>query len=112
MKFAFNALHKILFALIVCLGLYYVCDYIQEGYSGRRRRGGHDRRHHGGHRRHHGRHGRHGRHHYYSPRNVFYPTYDDSDVYVYPVYDYRYTNQDGFLNYLRWLFGYPPTLYR
>lgn len=123
MNFRLNTLHKVLVATIVCIGLFYVCRYIQEGYSGRSRRGAGSRgRHRGA-----GSRGRHrgsrsrGRHyggsrrrHYYPRQNIFYPEYYYTpDTYVYPVYDYpddRYHNT-RFMNYLRWLFGYPQPTY-
>jgi hypothetical protein len=121
MNLKLNTLHKVLVTAIVCIGLFYVCRYIQEGYSGRNRRGsrgGSRGRHHGGSRgRHHG--GSRGRHHggshrrhYYPQRNIFYPEYYYTpDTYVYPVYDYENKNNTNFINYLRWLLGYPQTTY-
>lgn len=86
-------MHKALFVLLFCIGLFYVYQYIQEGYRGRggRGRGRWDRGYYGGPRR----------------RIFYYPTYlqgyETPNVYIYPAPTSYVAN---FNNYLRRLFRY------
>lgn len=94
-----TSLYMALFVLLFCIGLFYVYQYIQEGYGGRGGRGGRGRGI--------GR-GR-GRGYYGGPRRsvFYYPTYfqdyNPPDVYIYPV---QTSYVASFNDYLRWLFGY------
>jgi len=109
MKNIVNQLFWVFVGVVVFIALYYSSEVIQEGYSGRKRRGSHRR--HGPHRRHrrspryYGRPYYHDRPYYYG-RPYYYDSYYRPDVYVYPVYNpYK---SSSFTDYLRWLFGYPP----
>lgn len=100
-------MYKALFVLLFCIGLFYVYQYIQEGFGGRGGRGGMGR---GGWGRGIGRGGwGRGRGYYGGPRRsvFYYPTYfqdyDTPDVYIYPV---QTSYVASFTDYLRWLFGY------
>ena len=102
-------MYKALFVLLFCIALFYVYQYIQEGFGGRggggrgmgRGRGigrGWGR----------GGIGR-GRGYYGGPRRsiFYYPTYfqdyNRPDVYIYPT---QTSYAASFDDYLRWLFGY------
>ena len=98
-------MYKALFVLLFCIALFYVYQYMQEGFGGRGRgmggrgmgmgrgRGGWGR----------------GRGYYGGPRRhiFYYPTYlqdyNTSDVYIYPA---QTSYVASFNDYLRWLFGY------
>ena len=111
-------MYKALFVLLFCIALFYVYQYMQEGFGGRggggrggrgmggrgmgmggrgmgmgRGRGGWGR----------------GRGYYGGPRRhiFYYPTYlqdyNTSDVYIYPA---QTSYVASFNDYLRWLFGY------
>ena len=98
-------MYKALFVLLFCIALFYVYQYMQEGFGGRGRgmggrgmgmgrgRGGWGR----------------GRGYYGGPRRhiFYYPTYlqdyNASDVYIYPA---QTSYVASFNDYLRWLFGY------
>ena len=103
-------MYKALFVLLLCIALFYVYQYIQEGFGGGGRggrgmggRGGIGMRHGGR-----GGWGR-GRGYYGGPRRhiFYYPTYlqdyNTSDVYIYPA---QTSYVASFNDYLRWLFGY------
>ena len=100
-----TSLYMALFVLLFCIGLFYIYQYIQEGFGrggrgmgmggrgmGRpgmgMRRGGWGM---GGPR----------RHIFYYP--TYFQDYDTPDVYIYPV---QTSYATGFNDYLRWLFGY------
>lgn len=99
--------YTFLVALLVCIGLFYSYQYIQEEFAGR---GGGGRG--GGRGRGRGWGGGWGRRHYPRGSSYYYPTYyqdyDTPDVYIYPVQNFAddvpYTT--SFSDYLRWLFGY------
>lgn len=103
-------MYKALFVLLFCIGLYYIYQYIQEGFGGRGGRGGRGM---GGRGMRHGGwgmgRGRWGRGYYGGPRRsvFYYPTYlqdyDTPDVYIYPA---QTSYVASFNDYLRWLFGY------
>jgi hypothetical protein len=96
-------MYKALFVLLFCIALFYVYQYIQEGFGGR---GGGGRGGRGGWGR--GGIGR-GRGYYGGPRRhiFYYPTYfqdyNRPDVYIYPT---QTSYAASFNDYLRWLFGY------
>jgi hypothetical protein len=101
-------MYKALFVLLFCIALFYVYQYIQEGYGGRGGRGGWGR----GMGRGIGRGGWGrgiGRGYYGGPRRrvFYYPTYFQDyttpDVYIYPA---KTSYVASFNDYLRWLFGY------
>ncbi len=99
-------MYKALFVLLFCIALFYVYQYMQEGFGGRGGRGiGMGR-------------GRGigrgwgrgiGRGYYGGPRRriFYYPTYfqdyNRPDVYIYPT---QTSYVASFNDYLRWLFGY------
>jgi len=104
--YTMTSLYAALFLLLCFIGLFYIYQYVEEGYGGRGGRGGGI-----------GRGGGWGRGGYYGGgyygggrRNMFYyPTYfqdyNTPDVYIYPVQrEVPYT--PTFRDYLRWLFGY------
>lgn len=102
-----TSLYMALFVFLCCIGLFYVYQYIQEGFGGRGRggrgigmgrgwgRGGWGRGI--------------GRGYYGGPRRriFYYPTYfqdyNTPDVYIYPA---QTSYVASFNDYLRWLFGY------
>lgn len=97
-----TSLYMALFVLLFCIGLFYIYQYIQEGFGrggrgmGMGGRGMGIRR------------GR-GRGYYGGPRRrvFYYPTYlqgyDAPEVYIYPA---QTSYVASFNDYLRWLFGY------
>ena len=99
-------MYKALFVLLLCIALFYVYQYMQEGFGGRGGRGGIGMRHggRGGIGRGWGRGG-----YYGGPRRsvFYYPTYfqdyNTPDVYIYPT---QTSYAASFNDYLRWLFGY------
>ena len=114
-----TSLYAALFLLLCFIGLFYIYQYVEEGYGGRGGRGGGMGRGigggvgRGGIGRGWGRGGGIGRGGGYyggGRRNIFYyPTYfqdyDTPDVYIYPAQrEVPYT--PTFRDYLRWLFGY------
>ena len=96
-----SSMYVALFVLLCCIGLFYIYQYIQEGYGGRGRGGGIGM----------GRGMGMGRGYYGGPRRsvFYYPTYfqdyDTPDVYIYPAQN-NVTYTPSFRDYLRWLFGY------
>jgi hypothetical protein len=96
-------MYKALFVLLFCIALFYVYQYMQEGFGGRGGRGMGRGRGIGM------RHGGWGRGYYGGPRRrvLYYPTYfqdyNRPDVYIYPV---QTSYAASFNDYLRWLFGY------
>lgn len=123
--------YTFLVALLVCIGLFYSYQYIQEEFAGRGGGGGRgggrggvgrgggrgwggrgSGRGWGGRGRGRGWGGGWGGRHYPRGSSYYYPTYyqdyDTPDVYIYPVQNFAddvpYTT--SFSDYLRWLFGY------
>ena len=97
-------MYKALFVLLFCIALFYVYQYMQEGFGGRggggrgmgRGRGigrgwGRGRGYYGGPR----------RHIFYYP--TYFQDYNRPDVYIYPT---QTSYSASFNDYLRWLFGY------
>ena len=107
-------MYKVLFVLLFCIALFYVYQYIQEGFGGRGGggRGGRGMGH-GGRGTGRGGIGRggwgRGGGYYGGPRRsvFYYPTYfqdyNRPDVYIYPT---QTSYAASFDDYLRWLFGY------
>ena len=104
-------MYKALFVLLLCIALFYVYQYMQEGFGGR---GGGGRGGRGGIGMRHGGRGGIGRGwgrggYYGGPRRsvFYYPTYfqdyNTPDVYIYPT---QTSYAASFNDYLRWLFGY------
>lgn len=103
-------MYKALCVLLFCIGLYYIYQYIQEGFGGRGGRGGRGM---GGRGMGMGRGWGRGIGHrgwgMGGPRRrvFYYPTYfqdyDTPDVYIYPA---QTSYVASFNDYLRWLFGY------